>query len=207
MKRQTKSIYLGCMTFMLLTVQAVTAETTSEPTDVASSGPNGTPATPFGAHLNGAWATPGVGGAGIMLEVMPDSGLLFLAWFTFPDPFFSDGWYPHSIETVPGYSDQRWFTAYGYLPGDEGTHVELVYQNTTGGGFDTDPSETWTGWEAKTYEYGTGMLELISCDRIELHYQISNDLLVGSTEFVRLSPDGLARCAELKQAGSSGASR
>lgn len=159
--------------------------------------PNSSALPEFGTHLNGAWATPGVDGAGIMLEVMPDSGMLFFAWFTFPDPFASDGWDPSSYATVPGYSDQRWITAYGYLPADQSTRTYLIFQNTTGGGFDTDPSGEWTTWVAKTYDYGTGWLELLACDRIEIHYNFELDWLEGTTEMVRLSPDGIAQCAEL----------
>ena len=168
--------------------------------DAATGGLEETPV--FGTHLNGAWATPGVDAAGIMLEVMPDSGLLFFAWFTYPDPFYSDQWWPFSVATVPGYSDQRWITAYGRLPEVGITRVNLIYENSTGGGFDTD-LETWPSWVARTdSEYGVGWLELLACDRFELHYDINGGLLVGTTEMVRLSPDGVAQCNELAEAGS-----
>jgi hypothetical protein len=152
----------------------------------------------FNPGMNGAWGTPGVSGAGILMEVFPDTGILFFAWFTYPDQIaVSKAELAGSAEsdvgkTTPlahlGADDQRWITGFGALPNDGSNFMNIAYENSTGGAFDQEnpvPS-TDSG-------YGTGWIELFDCNRFALNYSLPGGLS-GTTDMTRLAPDGEDYC-------------
>ncbi len=158
----------------------------------------------FNPGLNGAWGTPFVNGAGILMEVFPDTGLLFFAWFTYPDglvvnraesagsPESDDG------KTGPqghlGAEDQRWITGYGALPDDGDNFMTISYENSTGGLFDSTLAAPFTD-----SNYGTGWIELFDCSHFALNYSLPGGLS-GTTNMYRLAPDGEDYCFSFAKA-------
>lgn len=154
--------------------------------------------TTFNPGLNGAWGTTGVSGAGVMMEVFPNTGLLFFAWFTYPDALVvnraengkteasDDG--TIKLQGHLGAEDQRWITGFGALPNDGNNFMNIAYENSTGGAFDqTNPvPSTDSG-------YGTGWIELFDCSHFALNYSLPGGLS-GTTDMYRLAPDGLNYC-------------
>ena len=150
----------------------------------------------FNAGLTAAWGTPDVDKSGIMMEVFPETGLAFLAWFTFPAPLLvteasgtsmDAGEEGTRTEAIIGSSDQRWMTAFGFLPG-EGNFMNIAYENATGGLF--NQAQPLAELDSN---YGTGWIELFTCSHFALNYNLPGGL-VRTTEMRRLVDDGLEYC-------------
>lgn len=137
------------------------------------------------AEMNGAWVSPGINSQGVLIETGVETGVLFLAWFTFPygedTPFVgfhaanSGGQSLKSANDI-GSMDQRWLTAYGAF--EEGVaSIELNIENTSGGGFNDAEREPTID-----SNYGTGSIEVLDCDHLVLNFELpggvdgSNDL-------------------------------
>ncbi|MDX1460305.1 MAG: hypothetical protein R3348_04550 [Xanthomonadales bacterium] len=156
--------------------------------------------TIFNPGLAGAWGTPGVDAAGIMMTIFPETGVAFFAWFTYPEQLIvqarasteadADSTRP---ETHVGSSDQRWLTAFGFLP-DEGNFMNIAYENASGGAFDSPTPEATIN-----SSYGTGWIELFSCDHFNLNYDLPGGL-TRTTEMRRLVVDGRTYCREFIKA-------
>ena len=131
--------------------------------------------------------TPGVDGAGVMMEVATDTGLLFFAWFTFPGAqamlHSDDGIRAEAV----GSDDQRWLTGFGAIQAGSSV-VNITYENTTGGIFNAE-----TPKPATDSNYGTGSAEIIDCSNIVLDFNLP-DGVSGSAAMVRAIPDGLQDC-------------
>lgn len=150
----------------------------------------------FNPGMTGAWGTPGVDAAGILMEIFQNAGLMFMAWFTYPDQLLvtqaatvsteSDGGVTKP-EAHLGSNDQRWLTAFGILP-DDSNFMNIAYENATGGLF--NQSEPVAMIDSN---YGTGWIELFSCSHFALNYNLP-DGLVRTTEMRRLVNDGVAYC-------------
>ena len=102
----------------------------------------------------------------------PNTGLVFVAWFTFGD------------DTASG---QRWFTAQG---GFEGSVAELDVYETTNGSFD-DPRAP------DTLPVGTMVIDFVDCSNAQLTYSITAESLEGSVAIQRVVPGSKALCEEI----------
>ena len=158
----------------------------------------------FNESMKGAWVTPGVDGSGIMLEVGTQSGVLFFAWFTFPEaPIVASsskiGVTPNNVsgttlDAAVGSTDQRWLTGFGPVH-SESSVVDIKYENTTGGVFNsTTPKPTTDS------NYGFGMAEVFDCNNISVSYDLP-DGLQGSADMIRALSDGTADCLKMVDAG------
>jgi len=158
----------------------------------------------FNASIRGAWVTPGVEGAGIMVELGEETGVLFFAWFTFPESAQAlaaarEEWLTAATggsqgKTSVGSTDQRWLTAFGAIP-PQGNFMSISYENTTGGAFDqTSPIPTTNS------AYGTGTVELIGCSQMEVTYDLPGGVS-GSAQMYRIIPDGELECYRSTPAG------
>jgi hypothetical protein len=152
----------------------------------------------FNENLKGAWVTPGVQGSGVMMEIGTQTGVLFFAWFTFPEPP------PPVLQAKPGTrldssdsrlnadlgsSDQRWLTAFGVIDPNSSI-VNINYENTTGGFFDST-----TPVPATDSNYGSGTVEVIDCNKLVISYELPGGV-AGSASMVRIIPDGEIACLE-----------
>ncbi len=130
------------------------------------------------AGLNGAWFNQATPGQGFLLDVVPSTGTVFLAWFTF-----------ETIDAKIGFEDQRWFTAQGPY---QANRAEMVITLTSGGAFDDPLAVT----NATT---GTATLIFDSCTEASFDYAFD----VGTTGRIvlsRLTPDAL--CSALVEPDS-----
>jgi len=157
----------------------------------------------FNESMKGAWVTPGVDGSGIMMEVGTQSGILFFAWFTFPEaPVVANtqktGTTPSSnsatsVNAAIGSSDQRWLTGFGPIHADSSL-VDIKYENTTGGIFNsTTPKPTTDS------NYGFGTAEVFDCNNITVSYDLP-DGLQGTADMIRALGDGTTDCLQMVDA-------
>jgi len=149
----------------------------------------------FNATLRGAWVTPGVDGSGVLLELGADTGIAFLAWFTFPEavsaqaqnmPESADG---ARAEAAVGSEDQRWLTGFGAVPASGGT-LDIKFENTTGGRFNAPTPKPVTD-----SNYGSGSLELLDCDHLVIHYELPGGV-AGSAPMQRAIADNTRECLD-----------
>ena len=153
----------------------------------------------FNESLKGAWVTPGVGGSGVMLEIGTQTGILFFAWFTFPEappPVLGSKANPtpesnpaNSVNTDLGSTDQRWLTGFGAIPTDSNL-MNIKYENTSGGFFNA-----MTPVPITDSNYGTGTVTVIDCSNIVISYDLPGGLL-GSAPMVRALPEGKTACLQ-----------
>lgn len=137
------------------------------------------------AGLNDAWFNPETDGQGFLLTVLPDNGIVFLAWFTYDTERP-----PLDATATLGEPGHRWLTAQGPYDGDT---ANLTVYLTEGGVFDAaDPP-------AQTDLAGIGSLtlEFADCSEALVSYEISALGLAGEIPIQRLAPDNVARCEEL----------
>jgi hypothetical protein len=149
----------------------------------------------FNESLKGAWTTPGVEGSGVMMEIGTQTGILFFAWFTFPEEdsisIESD---PKTSTRAIGSSDQRWLTGFGFIPPDS-NKMNIQYENTTGGFFNQEFPVPVTD-----SNYGTGTVEVSNCAHLEITYDLPGGV-VGTAPMIRTLPDGEIECLESVNAG------
>jgi hypothetical protein len=80
--------------------------------------------------LSGSWANPDIPGQGIFLDVDPEFGVIFLAWFTYQEE-------TEGSSAVIGYPKNQWLVAQGRVePESSGAILDII--RTEGGLFD-DP--------------------------------------------------------------------
>jgi len=123
--------------------------------------------------LSGNWFEAATSGQGFTVEVNPNSGAFFLAWYT----YIPDG-------TAAGAAGQRWYTAQGlFSPGMRSIPV-MIYQ-TTGGIFDT-PTPT----SQSTVVVGSGTMTFQSCTAATFSYSFTGGFsgLSGTIPLVRVGP-------------------
>ncbi len=137
------------------------------------------------AGLSGAWYEPATAGQGLLLEVYPEQGLVFVAWFTFDvtAPFDPD-------EATLGDASQRWVTALGAFAAGAAS-VELAVSNTGRGRFDMrDPGQV------QDDDYGSLTLTFHDCASATLDYDLPPAQAVGSIPLSRVVNDNVSLCAE-----------
>ncbi|HEV2220477.1 MAG TPA: hypothetical protein VGV08_07955 [Casimicrobiaceae bacterium] len=123
--------------------------------------------------LSGNWYEAATSGQGFTIEVNPDSGAFFLAWYT----YLPNG-------TMAGAAGQRWYTAEGsFTPGMRSIPV-TIYE-TTGGMFDrpTPPGQS-------TVPVGAGTMTFQSCSAATFNYNFSGGTNVGLSGTISLSRVG-----------------
>ena len=124
--------------------------------------------------LSGNWYAPATSGQGLTVEVNPNSGIAFSAWYTYV---------PNG--TGAGVAAQRWYTAQGnFTPGSRSIVVQI--NETTGGMFDTP-----TPPGQKTVAVGSGTLAFQSCTAATFSYNFtggSSSGLSGTLTLSRVGP-------------------
>ena len=124
--------------------------------------------------LSGNWYDPATSGQGLTVEVNPNSGALFAAWYTYA---------PGGAGS--GAAGQRWFTVQptGFAPGTRSIPV-TIYE-TTGGAFDapTIPDPT-------TVAVGSGTLAFQSCSSATFSYRFTGGSISGLTGTIALQRVG-----------------
>lgn len=135
------------------------------------------------AGLNDAWFNAATPGQGFFVTVFPDSGQVFLAWFTYdterPD---------ESVTAILGEPGHRWLTAFGNYSGDT---VTLDVEVTSGGIFDSAlpaPDQVLDGTITITWS---------SCENAVLTYNIPSAGVQGTIPLTRIALDNVARCVVL----------
>ena len=133
--------------------------------------------------LNDVWSDPAIQGQGFSVSVFPDTGLVFLAWFTYDTERPAD-----DVPANLGEAGHRWLTAFGSF---EGNVASLKIEVTRGGLFDTPPPELDQAVD------GTMELEFIDCENGIFSYDIPSIDRQGVIAVKRTVPDNVARCEEL----------
>ena len=123
--------------------------------------------------LSGNWYDPATSGQGLTVEVNPNSGALFAAWYT----YLPNG-------TAAGAAGQRWYTAQAaFTPGLRSMPV-TIYE-TAGGVFDTP-----TPPGQKTVPVGTGTMAFQSCSAATFSYNFTGGSSAGLAGTISLSRVG-----------------
>jgi hypothetical protein len=134
-------------------------------------------ATPFPTNTDfahsGNWFDSATAGQGFTVEVNPDSGALFAAWYTYAP-----------MGEAAGAAGQRWYTAQAtFTPGLRSIPV-TIYE-TTGGIFNmpTPPGQ-------QTMAVGTGTLAFQSCTAATFSYNFTGGSSIGLSGTITLSRVG-----------------
>lgn len=134
--------------------------------------------------LNDAWFDPATAGQGFFVNVFPDAGSMFVAWFTY------DVERPGAeVSAILGEPGHRWITAQGAFNGDR---ASLSATLTSGGIFDS-------GDPAPVNETGYGTIDIVftGCDAAEVTYDFPGQSLSGTVPIQRVVKDNIALCEAL----------
>lgn len=133
--------------------------------------------------LNGSWFYPATDGQGFLIDVLPENGQVFLAWFTYDTDFP-----PRDATANLGNAGQRWMTALGNYSDSQA--VLDIYQ-AEGGLFDmTAPKPD----QAKD---GTIILEFKDCNSGTVTYDIPSIRREGVIPIQRIALDNVGLCETL----------
>jgi hypothetical protein len=138
--------------------------------------------TTLNAGLNGSWYNADQSGQGFLVEVLPELGQVFVAWFSFDTTTSND-----NTATI-GDSNQRWFTAQGPY---EGTEANLTVYSTAGGAFNQGDTTTTT-------EVGNLNIIFNGCGDAIAEFGLLGNSISGSTELTRISGSAVPFCESLK---------
>jgi len=133
--------------------------------------------------LNDSWFNPATPGQGFFVTVFEDSGMVFLAWFTYDTvrP-------PGNLEAILGDPGHRWLTAFRPYDGDTAT---LDIELTQGGIFDQGlPMPVQTG-------DGQIFLEFDDCNRGRVIFEVSSAGEAGTIPIQRISDNNVPACESL----------
>ena len=133
------------------------------------------------AALTGAWFDPATAGQGFMLDVIPSTQQIALAWFTYSAQ-------PATGNAAVGVDGHEWLTAQG--PYAQNT-AELTVTLTTGGIFD-DPNPV------SNESAGSITLTFQSCSEATLAFTL-DDGRTGSISLERLTPASLCEAQPVTQ--------
>jgi hypothetical protein len=155
-------------------------------TDIpASSTPTAVPQAVFAINegLNDAWYNPNTDGQGFFINVFPDIGQVFLAWFTYETQRPGA-----SVPSGIGEPGHRWVTAQGPFSGDQ---ADLTLNITSGGIFnDGSPSPS-------TSAAGTISLKFDGCNSGTVSFDIDALGASGTIPIQRIVSDNVSLCQEL----------
>lgn len=137
------------------------------------------------AGLNGSWFYPGTDGQGFLIDVFPDSKVMFVAWFTFDINAHDD-----VVEPGVGHPSQRWFTAHGQYSGNEAV---LDLYSTSEGIFDTYPPVPITD------SIGTITFDFSDCNSATVTYDIPSIGRQGVIPIQRIVTENVPLCESLNE--------
>ena len=140
------------------------------------------------AALNDAWFNEETPGQGFFVSVLPENGVVFLAWFTYDTERP-----PESTTAILAGAGHRWRTAFGPYAGDRAL---LDIEVTTGGIFDSRFPEPGQSLD------GTIELVFSGCNSGELSYDIPSIERSGTMNIKRIVPDNVAACQAAVGAGA-----
>jgi len=133
--------------------------------------------------LNDAWYNPATPGQGFFINVFPDIGRVFLAWFSY-DTERPDG----SVSATIGEPGHRWLTAFGpYADGQAVLDIEI----SQGGIFNSAEPAPIQGPD------GSITLEFSSCNAGTVTYDITSIGKHGVIPIERITLDNVPACEEL----------
>ena len=137
--------------------------------------------------LNGAWFNPETPGQGIVIEVLPVTDRVFMAWFTYDTQAPADG-----VVANVGDAGHRWITGLGVIDHENKTITfDLIL--TTGGLFDNDQGVTNSAPES----YGAMTISFEDCANATVVYNLIAQGLSGSFPLSRISTENIALCQRL----------
>lgn len=142
------------------------------------------PSFNINSGLNDAWFDPATAGQGFFITVFEDTGIVFLAWFTYDveRP-------PEDVTAILGEPGHRWVTAQGPFTGDTAMLDVFI---TSGGVFDSP--EPAVGPPARD---GTMTIKWDGCGSGLLTYDIPSAGEPGSVPIQRIVPDNIPLCEAL----------
>jgi hypothetical protein len=133
--------------------------------------------------LNDAWFYPATNGQGFFINVFPDTGRMFLSWFTYdterPD---------EAITAQLGEPGHRWLTALGPYAGNKAALEVFI---ADGGVFDDSPPEPVQEQD------GTIEVEFTDCETGVVKFNIPSINQTGQVPIQRLTPDNVPLCEQL----------
>lgn len=133
--------------------------------------------------LNDAWYNPLTSGQGFFMNVFPDIGQMFLAWFTYDTTRP-----PGSVHANLGDAGHRWMTAFGPYTGHQ---AELDIEITEGGVFNAAaPAPTQR-------TDGTVTVDMSDCENGTITYDIPSANLQGEIPIERIALDNVPVCQSL----------
>jgi len=131
---------------------------------------------------NGAWINSETPGQGFLLDVMPETNIAFLAWFTY------DTTLPGPEETARvGYPGHRWLTAQGPIVGNK-ANLDVYLSSD---GLFNDPRPVGLAPE------GSITLSFDDCASGTVDYQLTSAGLSGSIPIERIVHDNVALCGSI----------
>lgn len=132
------------------------------------------------AGLNDAWFNPDTNGQGFLITVFEESGVVFLAWFTYDveRP-------PEEVSALLGEPGHRWLTAQGPFSGDTATLDIFV---SSGGVFDSGVPAV------EIVSIGTMTIKWTNCTAAVLTYDIPSLGLTGQIPLERIVLDNVMLC-------------
>jgi cyclophilin family peptidyl-prolyl cis-trans isomerase len=138
------------------------------------------------AGLNDAWYNPDTDGQGFFITVLPDLGLVSLAWFTYDTELPAEG-----ASANLGNPGHRWMTALGTIDGNSSVmNIEFA----SGGKFDSDAAVQVTDPPGSA---GTITLTFSDCGSALVEYDIIPINQQGSVPIQRVANDNIALCEAL----------
>ncbi len=137
--------------------------------------------------LNGAWFNPDTAGQGILLEVLPVSNRVFMAWFTYDTQLPADG-----VLVNVGDAGHRWITGLGEID-QENNSITFDLTVTSGGLFDNGQMVTNSAPES----YGTMTISFEDCANATVVYNLIAQGISGSFPLSRISSENIALCQRL----------
>ena len=129
--------------------------------------------------LNGSWFNPATSGQGFFIDVLPNTPLVFLSWFT-----YDTSQPPDDATAVVGHPGHRWLTAQGPYADDQ---AELGITLTTGGLFD-DPAAVENSSE------GSITLRFQDCSNGSIEFTLDSSGLMNNIPITRISQDNVEFC-------------
>ena len=142
---------------------------------------------PINSAISGAWYNPDTLGQGILLEVLPNSNKVFLAWFTFDTENANN----NPTSTI-GSAEQRWLTGIGEI-NNQDKSVTFDINVTSGGLFDNSTPVTTTQPNA----FGSLTIKFNNCGNALVSYDFLNQTLVNNFPIQRITTENNALCEKL----------
>jgi hypothetical protein len=133
------------------------------------------------AGMNDAWFDPATPGQGFLISVFEDTGIVFIAWFTYDTERP-----PGSVTAILGEPGHRWVTAQGSFSGDT---VGLTAFLSEGGVFDMP--EPAVGAPASI---GSITIVWHDCENATLSYDLDPPGVSGEIEIRRIVADNVKYC-------------